>query len=147
MSKKKENCNCDHEFAEIITPRTQTMLLGKQHSPMIIRKTNRMDFPLYIGIICDCDLDDLDVLVNDFIDERVDPEFNVHSIQTMRNFSGMLSDWIKAHYEGIQTGSVEGVAIIFYVDKLMVSSLRGDFMNHDSCRRELYECINIMTKI
>lgn len=124
-----------------------TKLLDKNFSPMIIRKYTRIGFPLYVHIICDQNLDDLDSVVHDCIDMCRKDGILKNSIQSLRNFTGILSDSINNHYDAKKRGCVESLGIIFYADKMMISSLQGDCMNHDSCRRELYECINIMTKI
>jgi len=124
---------------------TSTRLLEKQHCPMIIRKSNILDFPIYVGIICDCNLNDLDSIMVNYLSQFKDNA--VWSIQGIRQLTGGLSDCVKNYYEDIKPGSVEGIAVLFYVDKMIVSSLRGDFMNHDSCRREFYECLNLMTKL
>lgn len=123
---------------------TNTRLLNKHFSPAIIRKYNTLGFPLYIHIICDQDLSDLDQVVNEFID-RI--ELNDNNIQEFRDFAGSLSQTIIQHYNEKKSGCVESVAVIFYADKMMVSALFGDVMNHAQCRNELYQSIMIMTQI
>ena len=123
-------------------PVVNTKLLKKNYSPMIIRKYNRLcTWPLYIGIICDADLSDLDEVVSSF------PFEGEENIQYIRNYVGELSDTIIKHYNGIKTDSVEGVAIFAYVDKMAVSSLSGDFMNHGMCRQEFYSILGMMPHI
>jgi len=124
-----------------------TKLIDKNCSPMIVRKYTRLGFPLYIHLICDEDLSDLDTVVHDVIDLAVKSDVIKNDIQSLRNFTGFMSDSINKYYDTKKRGCVESLGIIYYVDKMMISSLQGDCMNHDSCRRELYECINIMTKI
>lgn len=124
-----------------------TKLLDKNYSPMIIRKYTRIGFPLYVHLICDSNLDDLDNVVHDCIDQCKKDGILSNSIQSLRNFAGVLSDTINTHYDSKKRGSVESLGIIFYADKLLISSLQGDCMNHESCRQELYDCLNLMTKI
>jgi len=124
-----------------------TKLLDKNCSPMIIRKYTRLGFPLYVHLICDASLSDLDNVVHDAIDIARREGILENDIQKLRNFTGFLSDAINDHYDKKKRGCVESLGIIYYVDKMIISSLQGDCMNHDSCRRELYECLNLMTKI
>lgn len=146
------NNNIENIFKECIVSEeenkmkneTNTRLLNKHFSPAIIRKYNTLGFPLYIHIICDQDLSDLDQVVNEFID-RI--ELNDNNIQEFRDFAGSLSQTIIQHYNEKKSGCVESVGVIFYADKMMVSSLYGDVMNHAQCRNELYQSIMIMTQI
>lgn len=124
-----------------------TKLLDKNFSPMIIRKYTRLGFPLYVHIICDQNLDDLDNVVHKCINECRKNGILSNSIQSLRNFTGVLSETINEYYDNIKEGSVESLGIIFYADKMLISSLQGDCMNHESCRQELYDGLNLMTKI
>lgn len=124
-----------------------TKLLDKNFSPMIIRKYTRIGFPLYIHMICDANLDDLDIIVHDCIDFCRENGVLSNSIQSLRNFTGILSERINNHYDAKKRGCVESLGVIFYCDKMIISSLQGDCMNHESCRQELYDCLNLMTKI
>jgi hypothetical protein len=124
-----------------------TKLLDKSYSPMIVRKYTRIGFPLYVSLICDYNLNDLDELVHNCIDFCEEQNVLDNTIQGARNFTGILSDYIDTYYNSKKRGCVESIAIIFYVDKMFVSSLKGDAMNHASCRQELYDSINIMTQI
>jgi len=124
-----------------------TKLLDKSYSPMIIRKYTRIGFPLYIHMICDANLDNLDTLVHDCIDYCREHNILSNSIQSLRNFTGVLSEWLNNHYDGVKRGCVESLGVIFYCDKMIISSLQGDCMNHESCRQEMYDCLNLMTKI
>lgn len=124
-----------------------TKLLDKNFSPMIIRKYTRIGFPLYVHLICDENLDDLDTVVHDCIDFCKEKGILANSIQSLRNFTGILSDVINSHYDKKKRGCVESLGIIFYADKMIISSLQGDCMNHESCRQELYDCLQLMTKI
>lgn len=123
---------------------TNTRLLNKHFSPAIIRKYNTLGFPLYIHIICDQDLSDLDQVVNEFIDQV---KLDDNNIQDFRDFAGSLSQTIIQHYNGRKAGCVESVGVIFYADKMMVSSLFGDCMNFKACRDEMYQCIYLMTQM
>ncbi len=124
-----------------------TKLLDKNFSPMIIRKYTRIGFPLYVHIICDENLDDLDDIVHDCIDFCKSNNILKNNIQSLRNFTGILSERINSHYDKIKRGCMESLGIIFYADKMIISSLQGDSMNHLSCRLELYECLNLMSQI
>jgi len=123
---------------------TNTKLLNKHFSPMIIRKYNLLGFPLFIHLICDEDLNDLDSIVNEFV---VSCSLNDSNIQEFRNFAGSLSEHIIQHYNTKKMGCVESVGVIFYADKMIVSSLFGDVMNHKACRDELYQSLFLMTQI
>jgi len=134
----------EEEEDEMKKNETNTRLLNKHFSPAIIRKYNTLGFPLYIHIICDQDLSDLDQLVNEFIDQV---KLDDSNIQDFRDFAGSLSQSIIQHYNEKKAGCVESVGVIFYADKMMVSSLFGDVMNHAQCRSELYQSLMIMTQI
>ena len=122
-----------------------TRLLGKEYSPMIIRKSNTFGFPLYVGIICDLNLDDFDEAIFHAIGPVSLSESP--SIQELRNVTGIISEYVKNWYNAKKEGSVEGVAVILYADKIFISSLWGDFMNHNMCRMELYQALNFMTQV
>ncbi len=124
-----------------------TKLLDKNFSPMIIRKYTRIGFPLFVSLICDENLDDLDNVVHDCIDFCRDNNILRNNIQSLRNFTGILSDTINTHYDKKKRGCVESISIILYADKLLLSSLQGDAMNFLACRMELYESLNLMAKI
>ena len=123
------------------TSNARTRLTEKAWSPLIIRKTTRFGFPVFVGIITDDDLNDLDELVLNFIEAHIDL-WKSDRIQDKRNLGGMLTDAITEHYT-----HTEGVAVIMAIDKMMVSSLFGDFMNHTPCRLELYTLLSMMTNI
>lgn len=126
---------------------TATRLLDKNWSPLIVRKYQMEDWPLYIGIICDCNLNDLDNVIYDATEEARAAGFLNGNIQDVRNYVGFISDKVKEHYNNIKRGSVEGVAVLWYVDKMFCSSLAGDFMVHYSCKMELYQIINTLPHI
>jgi hypothetical protein len=120
--------------------KTFTKLVDKQYSPLVIRKYTHWGFPIYIGLITDNDLTDLDIICTEFIKDNIDKWRN--NIQTLRNFAGAFCDHLNMVYE-----KTEGVAIVFYVDKCFISSLYGDFMNHESCRIEFYGLLNMSTGV
>jgi hypothetical protein len=125
-----------------------TNLISKNYSPMIVRKYNIVNgWPLYLGIICDQSLNDLDEVVTTTVKFCLNNSLITNKIQDARNFTGILSETILNYYNDIKYGSMEGIGIMLYVDKMAVSSLYGDFMNHGQCRDEMYKIINIMTKI
>ena len=120
-----------------------TRLLDKQYSPLIVRKYQMHGWPLFVSLICDVSLSDLDEVVHDFAEHNPKQD----DIQWIRNFCGGLSDHIREHYETDKRGCVEGVAVLWYVDKCFVSSLWGDFMVHASCKQELFGIINTLPHI
>lgn len=130
-----------------VTPRdggvmpSRTRLTEKASSPMVIRKFTRFGFPVYVGIITDDDLDELDQHVNRVMEERHDL-WRSDSIQDKRKLAGLLNDVLQEIYP-----RREGIAITIYVDKLFVSSLFGDFMNHSMCRYEYYTLLQIGTAV
>ena len=117
-----------------------TKLVDKHHSPLVIRKYTHWGFPIYIGLISDNDLSDLDDVVTTFIKENI--EGWAENIQTLRNFAGNLSEHLNEVYE-----KTEGVAVVFYVDKCFVSSLYGDFMTHAACKQEFYFLLGMSTGV
>lgn len=125
--------------------KVSTRLLEKNYSPLIVRKYSVKNWPLFIGMICDLSLSDLDNVVLDLIDDV--NELLINDIQSLRNFCGHLSEKITDYYNGKKRGSVEGVAVILYADKLFISSLTNDFMCHQNCKLELFQILNMMTQI
>jgi len=102
---------------------------------------------MFISLICDANLNDLDKVVYDAMDYSRRSGFVDGSIQGVRNVCGFLSDSIVRHYNGVKQGCVEGVAVLWYVDKCFCSSLFGDFMVHSSCKSELFQIINTLPHI
>lgn len=123
-----------------------TRLLEKSYSPLVVRKYQLREWPLYVGIICDIDISDLDEVVN-HAEQEFEKQFETETIQTVRNFCGYLTNKIRDHYNKDKNNSVEGVAVLWYVDKCFISSLSGDFMTHYSCKMELYQIINTLPHI
>jgi len=126
---------------------TATRLLDKQYSPLLVRKYYVENWPLWVGIISDCNLNDLDEIVLNVIEDARKLGFLDGNIQDVRNFCGYLSDRIDKHYSSIKRGSVEGLGVVWYVDKMFCSSLAKDFMVHNSCRSEFYSIINTLPHI
>lgn len=124
----KKTVNVDNTF---------TKLVDKHYSPLVIRKFTHWGFPIYIGMIADDDLSNLDEVIVEFMKENKDTGW-VNDIQKIRNLAGALTEHLNELYE-----KAEGVAVIFYVDKMFVSSLHGDFMNHTACRIEFYSLLTM----
>jgi hypothetical protein len=120
---------------------TYTKLVDKHYSPLVIRKYTHWGFPIYVALITDNDLSNLDDLVVAFMKANVEKGW-VNDIQKLRNLAGALTEHLNDQYD-----KAEGVGIIFYVDKMFVSSLHGDFMNHTSCRIELYSLLTMSTGV
>jgi len=118
-----------------------TKLIDKHFSPLVIRKYTHWGFPIYIGMITDNDLSDFDKVVVEFMNDHA-KEGWVNNVQTLRNFAGALTEYLNEYYE-----KTEGVAVVFYVDKMFISSLHGDFMNHTSCRIEFYSLLTMSTGV
>jgi len=127
--------------------KTTTRLLYKNWSPMIVRKYYVSNWPCYIGLITDCNLNDLDQVVMNIINDAEKYGFLDGNIQSCRNFCGFMSDEIDKHYDSIKKGSVEGISIAWYVDKCFISSLSKDYMVHKSCRDEFYSILKILPHI
>lgn len=121
-----------------------TRLLDKHYSPLIVRKYQMFGWPLFVALICDVSLFDLDQVVNAFEKEFGHPG---NDIQKARDFCGGLSDYIVNHYNNVKRNSVEGAATLWYIDKCFISSLYGDFMVHASCKQELFAIINTLPHI
>jgi len=126
---------------------TATRLLDKNYSPMVVRKYQLEGWPLFVGLICDVSLSDLDDVFYAGVDEFKKEYGMKDDIQAMRNFTGYMSDYILKHYDNVKKGCVEGLAILYYIDKCFISSLFGDFMVHQSCKLELYQIINTLPHI
>jgi len=120
--------------------KTFTKLVDKQYSPLVIRKYTHWGFPIYVGLITDNVLSDLDEVCTKFISDN--QEDWVNNIQKLRNFAGAFCDYLNHVYE-----KTEGVAVVLYVDKCFVSSLHGDFMTHEPCRIEFYGLLNMSTGV
>lgn len=126
---------------------TATRLLDKNWSPLIVRKYQMEGWPLFISLICDANLNDLDEVVYRIHAEAKNLNFVDGKIQSARNYVGYMSDQIIAHYNAVKPGVTEGVAVIWYIDKCFISSCYGDLMTHTKCAIELYGILNMMPHI
>ncbi len=126
---------------------TATRLLDKNWSPLVVRKYQMEGWPMYIGIICDANLNDLDDVVYGIIEEAKEHDFINGTIQGIRNTCGLLSDRIVEYYNEKKRGVAEGVIVCWYVDKCFVSSAYGDFMTHNKCAMEFYQIVNTLPHI
>jgi len=118
-----------------------TSLTGKNYEPLVIRKYMRpYGFPVYVALICGNNLDGLDKLHDKFAKDMW--EKSNKGIQGLRNYFGGFSQLLIDNYE-----KAEGVAVIAFADKMVVSSLWGDFMVHQQCRIELFSLINTTTNV
>jgi len=142
IDKVEENLKIEREGLD--TGRVSTALIDKNFSPLIVRKYQVEGWPLYIGLICDVSLSNLDSLVWEIIK---DYGKLANDIQMIRNLTGVISDRLVEYYNNVKEGCVEGVAVIYYCDKMMVSSLMGDFMTHLSCKMELYSILQTLPHI
>lgn len=115
-----------------------TRVHGKEWSPLIIR---RYSLPMlaFVGLITDDNLDNLDNVVRGYF---ADKEPLPNSIQGMRNLAGELTELLTKTYK-----RTEGAAVVLQADKMTISSLAGDFMNHDACRIEFYGLLNYATGV
>ena len=118
-----------------------TRLTEKVHSPLVIRKVTKFGFPIYVGIITDDPLDELDTVIVDFVRANIGL-WKSDKIQDKRDLAGMLAEEITERFE-----RTEGVAVTLFIDKSVVSSLFGDFMNHAMCRQEYYFLLNMSTGV
>lgn len=120
-----------------------TSLIGKEYSPLVIRKYTNLEglggIPVFVALITDDNVADLDADVHSFVAKFVGERGKPTDIQAFRNFAGALAEHLASIY-----GRAEGVAVVLFPDKAAVSSLVGDFMNHLHCRIELYLLINTM---
>jgi hypothetical protein len=127
---------------------TNTNLISKNFSPLFIRKYNIINgWPLYISMIVDEDVSDIDSVVNSVVTACKDSGMLENNLQSMRNFTGILSETLITHYNKKKENCVEGVGILLAIDKAMISSLYGDHMNHTMCRNEFYSILNMMPHI
>ena len=126
---------------------TATRLLDKNWSPLIVRKYQMEGWPLFVSLICDANLNDLDEVIYRIHEEAKELGFIDGKIQSARNYVGYMSDQIIKHYNAVKPGVTEGVAVIWYVDKCFISSCYGDLMTHTKCAIELYGILNMMPHI
>ncbi len=126
---------------------TSTRLLDKNWSPLIVRKYQMQGWPLYIALITDANLDDLDKVVYSIHKQAEQHGFTEGRIQAARNYAGLMSDQLVKHYNSGKDGVVEGVLVAYYIDKLFISSAYGDLMTHEKSVSEVYHIINTLPHI
>ena len=136
--RKNENQKVSVSFKE---GQPFTKLVDKHHSPLTIRKYTHWGFPFYIALITDNDLSNLDEVIHSFM-LKVEGTGYIENIQSLRNMVGDLTEHLNKVYD-----RSEGVGVVFYVDKMFISSLHGDFMTHAMCRQELYFLLNMSTGV
>lgn len=127
-----------------------TNLISKNYSPMFIRKYNASalsNWPLYVAMICDEDVSNLDHIVNGALKAFNEAGLIGNNLQNMRNFTGILSETLSTYYNNKKENCVEGIAITLYIDKFYIQNLTGDFMNHGPCRAEYTSALLMMTQI
>ena len=118
-----------------------TSLSGKNYEPLVIRKYMRpYGFPVFVAMICGDDLTELDHIHDTFAEEMWNKELK--GIQDLRNYFGEMSQTYVDHFK-----KAEGVAVIAFADKMVISSLWGDLMTHLQCRIELYSLIQTTTNV
>jgi hypothetical protein len=154
LKNSKEKCNININMGKDANAgmtrndsMTATRLLDKNWSPLIVRKYQMEGWPLFIGVICDCNLNDLDVVVYDLSERAKDLGFMDGNIQSVRNYCGFLNDGIVKYYNSIKRGSAEGIMVCWYVDKMWCSAAIGDLMVHEKCVNEFYQIINTLPHI
>ena len=126
---------------------TVTRLLDKNWSPLLVRKTMIEGWPLFVAIISDANLNDLDQVIYNLTEEAKNKGFLNGSIQGIRNYCGFLNDGIVKHYNSIKRGCTEGVLVFYYCDKCACDSAYGDAMVHSKCLNEIMFIINTLPHI
>lgn len=116
-----------------------TSLSNKHFSPLLLRKYTHWGPVIYVAVITDDDVSNLDSIVLRFMDGK---NLSNLGLQGLRNLAGGLTDELVNSY-----GRSEGVAVVIAADKAIVSSLHGDFMTHAMCRQELYSLLNLSTGV
>ena len=118
-----------------------TRLEGKEFSPLVIR---RYSTPIlhFVAVISDDNLDDLDEVCRACWVDKEGSEIRPTTIQQFRNQAGYISEQVYKKF-----GKSEGIAVIISADKMMISSLFGDFMVHGQCKFELYSLLNMATQV
>jgi hypothetical protein len=115
----------------------KTKLTKKESSPLVIRRYS-LPVLMFVAMITDDNLDNLDTVIEEYQKNNPLPK----TIQAIRNWTGALNERLQFFYS-----KSEGVAVIVQADKMTVSSLAGDFMNHGQCRLELFLLLNFMTNV
>jgi hypothetical protein len=89
----------------------------------------------------------IDKVVNCVVKACRDSGMLENNLQSMRNFTGILSESLISYYNNKKENCVEGVGILLAIDKAVVANLYGDYMNHEMCRSEFYSILNMMPHI
>ena len=147
MKKNTNGTKVKFRSSEVEDSKTNTRLLEKNYSPLIVRKYQMKGWPMYIGLIVDVSLSDLDMVMNEISKEAKEAGLFVNDIQSLRDVCGYTSERLVQHYNNKKENCVEGVAVLWYADKAFISSLIGDFMTHFSCKNELYQIVNTLPHI
>jgi hypothetical protein len=129
--------------SDVDDSKTNTRILNKNYSPLLVRKYQAFGWPLFVGIIVDVSLSDLDKVVNTLLKEAEEYGLVKNDLQAFRDLCGYLNEGIVRHYNKVKENCVEGVAVYAMMDKSHCSSLWGDFMVHGMCRQEFYSILNI----
>lgn len=127
-----------------------TNLISKHYSPMFIRKYNAAalsNWPLFVSMICDENVESIDSVVNGAIKAYEEAGLFGNNLQSMRNFTGILSETLSLYYNDKKENCVEGIAITLYIDKAYIQNFSGDFMNCFLCRAEYSAALIMMTQI
>lgn len=127
-----------------------TNLISKNYSPMFIRKfnaTSLCNWPLYVSMICDEDVSDIDQVVNGVLRAYTEAGLMQNNLQSMRNLTGIISETLSKYYHNKKENCVEGIAVTLYIDKAYIQSFTGDYMNHAQCRSEYTSALMMMTQI
>lgn len=119
--------------------KVNTSLSGKEYEPLVMRRVS-MPFLHWVTIISGDNLDELDNVIVNFW--KTYDKHKRYSIQEMRNLVGELQDKVLDAFP-----KTEGCAVIFSADKMLISSLSGDFMVHAQCRLELFQLLNLSTQL
>src|SRR5262247_533003 len=94
-----------------------TRLIDKHYSPLVVRKTSKWGFPVWVTLITDDDLSNLDDVIETFMDEvaKADEKF-YSNIQKMRNVAGAFVQRLIDTYPR----RMEGAAVVIYADKAWI---------------------------
>jgi len=117
-----------------------TNLVTKHYSSLVIRKYTHWGFPIYVGIVTDESLSDLDEAVTSFVETN--KKFWRDDLQSLRDFAGALTEDLVCNYK-----RAEAVGVVIYADKCFISSLHGDFMNHTASRIEFFGLLQMSTGV
>lgn len=120
-----------------------TQLSEKNHCPMVVRRYSKWGPPIFIGVIADDDLSDLDDTVVAFMNQESSvAAWKSHNLQRMRNLAGNLSERLIKQYP-----RMEGLGVLLVIDKGFIASLHGDFMSHQQCKQEWIGYLQLATNL